>query len=176
MNLDLIWKENIEDILVLSRRLKSRNCPITRSKLDKLFREGGRIESMLNVYISDKALESIDYTFIELSNLLESKNWTQTARNVRKIFKEANVKCTWEHVVPVKDCIDLCIQNSNLDFNEFKSWIENNVKNSWFICIILKTEDFLLRKQKRNINNPWEVYNKSNITVKGLVRKNVINL
>ena len=163
-----IWDENVRDIYCLAKRMKQeKGSRVTRSKLNKLFREGGKVEMALAIYISEAALGKIGgvgaLSDLQRRASCERGNWTTVRNRLRSFFKENNSECRWEHVTPVKDCIDQCINKAGGEFDTFQKWFRGEAKNKWAICLILEEEDRRL-VGPRDYDKPWEAYTHAGIT------------
>lgn len=180
-----LLEETIEDIALYTKRLyvKQKNnqtCQVTINKFDKLLREGGNIESMLNIYVSDNIVSHSSTILSDLQSKSQNNAWWNINRTLLdKLKKTYGIKARWEHVSPVKLCVHECLTNyKKMPEPDFKLWIEDSIKNRWFICLITLEEDEKLKivekSYKRNQDNLEQVYKAAGINKVHHVRNDLL--
>lgn len=163
-----------EEIYSQSKRISEfgKYQPLNKM-FDKTFREGGKIECGLNIYISSAALEeekALNNQNLSKEALLEkctNGSWWESKNRMSSLFKK---KKRWEHIVPVKVCIDQCIDSfKNKSYPDFNSWLDLSLKSYWSVCWITLEEDKKLKeyaKKRENLNEDhFEIYKKSGIKI-----------
>jgi hypothetical protein len=149
-------RETLDDAWMLCNRLYKRDCPITKSKLNKLFRDGGRIETMIPIYVSKGVLETakdinVKEPLDELKKCLNKgdKFWSATTRLPRWIGKHwLGANPVWEHVVEVETAwkagVKLVMDGASS--GDFDEWFVRECRENWKICIVTRKEDERLWK------------------------------
>lgn len=160
-----LWTENIEDAHTLARRLATRRCPITRSKLNRLLRDGGSIEQTLAIHASATIVAATPGGLDALRTTATAGAWWTTRD---RLLATIPLPSRWEHVTPVKTAIEETIAASHLDPTAFATWFATAVTTRWEICLITRGED--ARLGTRDPSTPWAAYDTAGIQRAGLVR------
>jgi hypothetical protein len=155
--------ETIEDITINIYRLYKGNCQVTRNKINKIMREGGHVEAMLNIYASDSIISQDTNIINDLMLKANNKAWWNIRTAMINCLKKYDIQSSWEHVTPVKLCIEECeINYKKMCRPAFDKWVLNSIQDKWNICLVTKQENSLISKiemqHKRNINNISEIY------------------
>ena len=161
----ILRAETIEDTHTLARRLATRPCPITRSKLNKHLREGGKVELLLPIYASSTVAAATPGGVASLATTALRGPWWSTRD---RLLAAVPIPTRWEHVTPVRTAIDEAVAASHLDPTAFAAWFATATSSRWSICLISTEEDSRLRA--RDPAAPWSAYTAAGITVAGLVR------
>ena len=161
----ILRAETIEDAHTLARRLAARSCPITRSKMNRLLREGGAIEQTLAIHASATITAATPGGLDALRSTATAGAWWTTRD---RLLASIPLPTRWEHVTPVSTAIAEAVAASHLDPTAFAAWFTTATSTRWAICLITCEEDSRLRT--RDPAAPWSAYTTAGITVAGLVR------
>ena len=115
----------------------------------------------------------------ELKEISNKGAWWTVRDRLRTALKKAGGNPRWEHVVPVRDCIDQCIEKAKgADKESFNHWFNQQItqgqKPCWCICLITEDEDKQLKTADRDPNNLWQAYDHAKIKHVSLVREALI--
>lgn len=173
--------ETIDDIVLCTQRLYNRpSCQVTKNKFGKLMRDGGHVEAMLNIYVAESITNKNSNIINDLRSKSNNRAWwnirTALLDNLKKTYK---INASWEHVSPVKLCIKECLNAyEQMSAPMFRSWVEDSIKNRWFICLILKEENKKLSSVEkiceRTSDNLENVYTVSGINKVYHVRNDLL--
>jgi len=176
-----LFNETIDDIVLCTQRLyQNPNCQIRKSKFNKLMREGGRVEMMLNIFVSDSIIIQNQNILKTLQSKHTTNSWVYTRDTLLRCLKNNfGIKASWEHVVPVDVCIKDCVSKyKTMPPHNFRNWVENSIKNNWFICLVTENECANIKNTetatKRNSANYTLVYNLSGINKVHHLRSEII--
>lgn len=176
-----LFNETIDDIVLCTQRLyQNPKCQIRKSKFNKLMREGGRVEMMLNLFVTDSIVIQNQNILKTLQLKHEKNSWVYTRDTLLKCLKtNFGIKASWEHVVPVDVCIKDCLNNyKTMPPHDFRKWIEYSIKNSWFICLVSEGERDRIKitemSTKRNSSNYTLIYNLSGVNKVHHLRSEII--
>lgn len=159
----ILWSENVVDAHLLARRLSERACPITRSKLSLLFRNGGKIEMALPIYASTAVVLQCQGGLNELQATAQQGSWYTVRDRLRNHVGAYGERPRWEHVIEVRQCIDACIQHAHLPPADFRAWFDREVQQRWKVCLVTQAEDVQLGA--RDYQHPWAAYEAAEIQV-----------
>lgn len=180
INNDLV-NETVQDIALCTERLYNRpSCQVTKNKFGKIMRDGGHVEAMLNIYVSENIVQSHPNILNDLRSKSNNRAWwnirTALLDNLKKTY---NINASWEHVSPVKLCIKECLNAyKEMSAPAFKEWVKDSIKNRWRICLILKDENKKLSNVEkiceRTSDNLVNVYTISGINKVYHVRNDLL--
>lgn len=146
-------KETIFDAWLLCSRLAKRPCKVTRKKLSKLFRDGGKIETMIPIGVSSGVIRQLSSALARnpekaLRGEIDRRDFWTLAPGLQCWVKEqCGAAPVWEHVVSVRTVMDDSIAAArSKDKDSFSRWFKRRCGREWAICLVTKDEDRKLGK------------------------------
>lgn len=146
-------RETVFDAWLLCSRLAKRPCKVTRKKLSKLFRDGGKIETMIPICLSSGVQEQLKVVRVHdpvnaLREEIDGRDfWTLAPSLQGWVEKQCGKRPVWEHVVAVRTAIDESIEAArSKGETSFSRWFKARCRGKWEVCLVTKDEDKKLGK------------------------------